>query len=643
MHKAALSFYTLCLASSLVLTSLPASAASISSQRSLYTQAKAAMDKKDPTVYLANQRQLKNYPLTPYLAYEELSLRLDSASTQEVERFLKAHDDLPQSRWLKLRWLRNLAKNYDWKTFDRYYSAELNFTELDCLSGQSHLYQGRKQQAFALADQLWLSGQSQPNACDPLFAAWQDAGLQTEEKRWERLKLAVQARNYGLANYLVKQLAYSHNQAQLLIAVSKNPERLNDRAQFASNHPLMGEIVLAGLTRLARQSPETTIPLLADYSRQFSFSPEQQLSVARTVALTLAKRFDAQALPIMATYDPELKDDSLSEWRTRLLLRLERWSEAHQLIKRFPQHLAETNRWRYWLARTEQLANPRSQQITPLFNAIPQERDFYSFLAADFLHQPYVLTHIPVKASQSTLKTLEALPGTQRAQEFYARGEVIDARREWYHVGSQLSAEQLKAQAQLAFNMNWYFPAIRGLGLAKHLDDLVIRFPTPYKSSLIQYAKAQSISPSWAMAITRQESGFMEDARSHAGALGLMQLMPATARETAKRYQINLPSNAQVLNPTTNIQLGTAYLNQVASQFNGNRVLASAAYNAGPGRVRQWLRGAEHLPYDVWAETIPFDETRLYVHNVLTYAVIYGKKLNVPTSVVEPSEKILRL
>ncbi|HBS79382.1 MAG TPA: lytic murein transglycosylase, partial [Pseudomonas sp.] len=140
-------------------------------------------------------------------------------------------------------------------------------------------------------------------------------------------------------------------------------------------------------------------------------------------------------------------------------------------------------------------------------------------------------------------------------------------------------------------------------------------------------------------AITRQESAFMADARSHVGASGLMQLMPATAKETARRFGIPLASPQQVLNPNVNIQLGAAYLSQIYGQFNGNRVLASAAYNAGPGRVRQWLKNAQHLPFDVWVENIPFDETRQYVQNVLTYSVIYGQKLNSPQPLVEWHER----
>ena len=187
--------------------------------------------------------------------------------------------------------------------------------------------------------------------------------------------------------------------------------------------------------------------------------------------------------------------------------------------------------------------------------------------------------------------------------------------------------------------MQWYFPAIPTLAQAPYWDDLDIRFPMPFKNMMVRHSRAREINPSWAYAITRQESAFMMEAQSHVGASGLMQLMPATARETAQRYNIPYSTKQQMISPDTKIQLGTAYLSQVYGQFKGNRVLASAAYNAGPGRVRQWLRDTQHLGYDVWVENIPFDETRSYVQNVLTYAVIYGDKLNKPQSLVEWHER----
>ena len=229
--------------------------------------------------------------------------------------------------------------------------------------------------------------------------------------------------------------------------------------------------------------------------------------------------------------------------------------------------------------------------------------------------------------------------GIRRALEFHARGQVVDARREWYHVSRLFSREEMVAQARLAYDMGWYFPAIRTISQAQYWDDLDIRFPMAHQGSLTRAARNRGLHSSWVFAITRQESAFMNDARSGAGAGGLMQLMPATAQETARKFGIPLSSPRQVYDPETNIQLGAAYLSQVHAQFGGNRVLASAAYNAGPGRVRQWLRGADHLAFDVWVESIPFDETRQYVQNVLSYSVIYGHKLNAPQPLVEWHER----
>ena len=159
-----------------------ASAASLAQQRSLYDQAKLALSKNDAAPYLNNRAALRDYPLTPYLAYDELTQRLPSASDDEVEKFLLEHGDLPQINWMKLRWLRLLSERQNWSLFLNYYSPELKFTELDCRFAQYQLQSGQTAAAFATADKLWLSAQSQPNACDPLFGSWQAAGLMTEEK-----------------------------------------------------------------------------------------------------------------------------------------------------------------------------------------------------------------------------------------------------------------------------------------------------------------------------------------------------------------------------------------------------------------------------------------------------------------------------
>ncbi|VXC52995.1 Lytic transglycosylase, catalytic [Pseudomonas sp. 8Z] len=616
-----------------------ADAANLAQQRQFYDEAKRALAKGDSGPYRNYASALRDYPLTPYLAYDDLTNRLKSASNAEVEKFLAEHGDLPQASWMKLRWLRLLAERGDWKPFLAHYDAKLNFTELNCLYGQYQLSHGLNAEGNATAEKLWLVGKSQPNACDPLFERWEANGQLTEQRRWQRTKLAVEAGNYGLANFLIKSMPTLGARGALMVEVAQKPQILKQSARFTPADAAMADVVGLGLRRLARQSPEDALSLLDSYAQRMKFSQDEQVAIARQIGLTLARRFDPRGLDVMAKYDPQLRDNTVSEWRARLLLRSGRWDEAYQLTQRMPAELASSNRWRYWAARSLQLAQPNSQQPATLFQALAKERDFYGFMAADQVKAPYKLNNQPLTLDPKTVQKVRNTAGIKRAMEFHARGQIVDGRREWYHVSRLFNRDELVAQARLAYDMGWYFPAIRTISQAQYWDDLDVRFPMAHRDELVREAQRRDIHSSWVFAITRQESAFMADARSHAGAMGLMQLMPGTAKETARKFSIPMASPRQALNPDINIQLGAAYLSQIYGQFNGNRVLASAAYNAGPGRVRQWLRGANHLSYDVWVENIPFDETRQYVQNVLSYSVIYGQKLGSPHPLVAWHER----
>ncbi|MBJ9975339.1 transglycosylase SLT domain-containing protein [Pseudomonas sp. S75] len=628
--------------SCLVFTAATASAAQaidITQQRQYYDEAKRALAKGDKGPYLRYADALADYPLTPYLAYDELTARLKTASNEEIERFLAQHGDLPQANWMKLRWLRWLSERGDWKTFAKYYDAKLNFTELDCLNGQYQLASGQRAEGFATAEKLWNVGKSQPAACDTLFGLWAAEGQLTEARRWQRAKLAAQARNYTLASNLVQTLPTLATQGKLLIDVAQKPELLKQPARFQPASDAMSDVVSLGLRRLARQDPDQAMALLDDYAQRMHFSRDEKVAIAREIGLTLARRYDPRALDLMTGYDPELRDNTVSEWRMRLLLRLGRWEDAYELSRRLPKDLSDSSRWRYWQARSLELAQPNNPQIPLLYKNVSRERDFYGFLAADRAQTPYQLNNKPLVLSQALLNKVRNTPGVRRALEFHARGQIVEGRREWYHVSRHFNRDEMVAQARLAYDLRWYFPAIRTISQAQYWDDLDIRFPMAHRDTLVREAQVRGLHSSWVFAITRQESAFMDDARSPVGASGLMQLMPGTAKETARKFSIPLASPAQVLDPDKNIQLGAAYLSQVHGQFNGNRVLASAAYNAGPGRVRQWLKGAKHLSFDVWVESIPFDETRQYVQNVLSYSVIYGQKLNAPQPLVDWHER----
>jgi soluble lytic murein transglycosylase len=616
-------------------------AASLDQQRKWYDEARQALRKGDAGPYRRHAVALRSYPLEPYLAHDALARRLPGASNREVSKFFAEHGDLPQASQLKVRWLRLLAERRDWRPFLEHYDPGQEITELDCLYGRYLLESGQQEAGQAQAERLWLVGASQPDECDGLFSLWQRQGGLTEELRWQRMRLAALAGNLGLATFLARDLHSRQQDAQLLLEVARTPERLSQTQRFNRNDERMAEIVSLALRRLARRDPDRALELFDSYSRRLTFTSEERLAIVRELGLRLAKRFDSRALQLMAEHDPDLRDATLAEWRVRLLLRLERWEEAYQLTSRFEGDLAQSNRWRYWRARSLQLARGDTPEALQLYTPLAAERDFYGFLAADRIGRPYRIGHQPLQIDPQVLQRVRASAGIRRAMELYQRGQIVDARREWYHVSRLFSREELIAQAKLAHDMDWHFPAIRTISLAQHWDDLDIRFPLAYQGALVGSARQRGLESSWVYAITRQESGFMDDARSHAGATGLMQVMPATARDTARRFGIPLRSTRQILDPELNIQLGTAYLSQVHRQFDHNRILATAAYNAGPKRVRQWLADGQEMDFDVWLESLPFDETRQYVQNVLTYAVIYADKLGAPRTLVEGHEKVV--
>lgn len=618
---------------------LPAQTKSLQAQRTAYFKAKEALDKGNPLIYYSNKELLNDYVLEPYLAYADLSLRLPVANDQEVLDFIRDHADLPQIKWLEMRWLRKIAIQGDWPLFLKYYKAN-HFSELDCLYGQ-YLYQNKYTDAAnRLAKKLWLKGYSQPNSCDALFNQWQKLGGLSNDMYWKRLVLALEAKQYRLGTHLMNQLSGNYKeQAKRFIDVAQKPELLDKTAQFQNKDSFTADIVGLGLRRLARQNPDNALTLLDYYSKRLHFTTQHKADLANDIGLTLARRFDPRALPLLEKYDPQLKHNDVSEWRARLLLRTGRWQQAHALILQFPDELSKHSRWKYWKARTLELSNPNDKSVNEWYQSLATERDFYGFLAAQHINAPYRFNDSPIIVNNNAVLKIKNSPAMQRIFELQTLELDKELWVEWNHATRFLSREELLAFAQLQYDLQMYFSAIRTLAAAEYWDDLNIRFPIAHRKQLETQAQKRNIDPTWAFAIMRQESAFKANIKSYAGAMGLMQLMPGTAKETAKKFDIPLAKVSDALDPDTNIQLGNAFLGQMYTSFQNNRILASAAYNAGPGRVRQWLKNSSNLDFDVWIETIPFNETRQYVQNVLFYSVIYGYKLDKPRHLIDKHER----
>ena len=355
------------------------------------------------------------------------------------------------------------------------------------------------------------------------------------------------------------------------------------------------------------------------------FLGEDENYVMRHVGILAAQDHLPQALTWLAGVSADATDDTLHLWRVRAALRLGDWEAAQRFIAGLTEEQQREPQWRYWSARVLEAAGQKAD-AQRLYAALARSRGYYGFLAADHLGEDYSMQHVAIDANPEEVSAMLARPGIQLAQELYAAGQTVDARRQWNWTIRHMSNRELQVAAVIARQWGWHDRAILTVGRSRNLDDIELRFPLLYRESIETNASRSGIDPSWVYGVVRQESAFMTDARSHAGALGLMQLMPTTGRLTGRRVGIRAYSKGAILNVENNLRLGVAYLKEVLDRNRGHQALATASYNAGPHRVTNWMP-EQPLDADIWIETIPFNETREYVKNVLSYSAIYDHRL----------------
>jgi len=261
------------------------------------------------------------------------------------------------------------------------------------------------------------------------------------------------------------------------------------------------------------------------------------------------------------------------------------------------------------------------------FSGLSQERSFYGFLSSELLNKPLQLNHQLSTPSNEQITRVLSTPGIVRAWELYQIKEDTYARSEWNLAITRMPAEDRGIAAQLADQWGWHHHAIMAAARSDIRDNLKLRFPTAYQNTVASNASKNGIAKDWVFSLIRQESAFSYQAKSPVGALGMMQIMPATAKEISKNMGIRYKGKYSLLQPEKNIQLGTRYMGQLLKRFQGNTILATAAYNAGPNRAKRWQPKYTPMAGDIWIETIPYKETRNYVKNVMTYQAIYRSHL----------------
>ncbi|EIK44978.1 lytic murein transglycosylase, putative, lmt23A [Cellvibrio sp. BR] len=611
-------------------------------ERQQYDRAQKALNSKSMAEYRQLVKKLQNYPLVPYLEYQDLSERLITLPKTEVERFFNRYPDSFLAERLTHRWLRTLAQRERWTDYRQFYDARLTDPELACLNLRARLATGDKT-ALDEVGALWNIEKAQSKACDPVFAEWRKAGRMTPELIWQRHLKVLKAGNNGMASYLSNLLPATEKPLALLLQqVNTNPRLLKQTSKFAKQSPQMKTVILHGLEKLARTNAKEALSLWRIYDAQQLFSDDDRNAIKYQIALRLLYQdHDAEAEKLVAS-TPNLNSIDLLEWLLRESLRKQNWEQVNEWLTRLPEDARATERWRYWQARTmEELGIKEINGETPMaiYNTVAPARSFYGFLAADKTGINYHLLDRPVVVSDEQVRAVENSQGMLRAREFLDRGNLSAATREFFYSARRMKPEQAAIAGRLAERWGWHRHGIQVMAEAQLWDELQVRFPIVYQDHVTKAAKQTSVNPLLIFAVARQESAFMHDAKSPAGAVGLMQLLPSTAKQTAQKSGMSF--NAQdLIKPDKNIALGSRYLDYLLGVFDGNRILAAAAYNAGPSRVRQWMNKEKNaqLPYDVWIETIPFKETRGYVQNILSFSVIYAYRLGQETKFVTAEE-----
>ena len=610
---------------------LPAVAADdIERQRALFMQVHDAAERGDwrpvEALETADRALLETYVLWPDLRAAWLRARLGRVPAAEVDAFLDAYGTLRPARELRYRHAIELAERGDldafFRIYERFYQG-LDIARLDCYALQAELAAGRERRVTTRALALWLTGTSQVDECDPVFDDLRDRGLLAPEQYAARFDLAIAAREFKLARWLGRSIDDRHVAvAETWMRAQSDPEDfLRAHAGLDDSDDSQRQLAYAA-ERLTYRDPVLAHKLWRKVAKRHPFSEQQHADTARHIALWTARDGLPGAYDQLVDLPVAAQDDEVLRWRARTSLRTARWVHLVNDIRSMSDEERNTEEWRYWHA----LALRRIGQVEAahtMFEVLAGERSYYGFLAADEIGRAYSFAQERLVPDEDAIAALASMPGLIRARELFLVGQDSRGRSEWDAAVETLDDAAKLQAAILADRWSWHSRAIATVATVEAYDDLAIRYPLPYLALFERSSADASIATTWAYGIARSESLFMHDVRSRAGAIGLMQLMPATGRQVARDLNLPFSGTATLTDPESNIRLGTTYLSQMAARYSGNAVAATAAYNAGPHRVDAWLPTAGPVDARIWIENIPFNETRGYVKRVLAAQTIF--------------------
>lgn len=600
-----------------------------------FKAARAALSAGDRDSFLEHAESLEGHSLQLELWRADLQSRLDQASADEVLAFIERHRGTAPAERIRRGWLERLARERRWSEYVESYVDDGSDARA-CWYRRALLNIGREQEAFGDLSSLYLTARSLPPACDPLFAAWSRQGGLTPALAWTRIEQALMNGNTGVAAYQSRYLPPDQQPwVELLVAVHRRPAMLLEEpvtADRVSDPMRRQRLLVHGVERLAPGSPAQARLLHASIlaAEQLPTGLAERLDIALGEAF--ARAGEPEALGYLERIEPRPDNADLQQRRLRAALRLRAWPELARWAGVLTSGADPLGKWRYWRGQAllrSAVGSAARAAAAHSFASAATERSLWGFASAELVGRPLALEHRPVPIAREDVDALLASETAARVRALADLGRQTDVSREWRDLTQAMGRAEKLVAAVGAAELGLANESILTLARAAYWDDLELRFPLAYRRLVDEASSAHDLAPDWLYAVIRQESAFDPDIASHAGAVGLMQLMPATAREVAVKTGREPPERLALIDPALNIALGSAYLAEMQSRFDGHALVASAAYNAGPNAVRRWIP-KQPVDGDLWLTEIPYGETRTYVRRVLTYRIIYRHRLGLP-------------
>ncbi len=568
------------------------------------------------------KKQLQGYRLSHYLDYALIKASMKSLPDVDITVFIDNNQDSPLVDSLNDMYTYELGKQKKWTKYLQRYKNNRKSQNMHCWYLQARIETKKTTGLPQAISDTWMSGLSLPDSCNSVFVWWENQGHLNDKLLLERIKLAFKVNNASTARYLVGKLKKTPAWTQYALSLMKDPVIALKAALAWQDNSVNRELVYLKAKMMASKKPNVMYPLWGKLKKHFTLSEKQKAVVDRKIALFAATDYLPFTITAMDELPSAQHDAQINAWKVRYHLYNHNWADVIDTINKMPAFQRKKDSWQYWMGRA--LAKTQKQtKAKTIFTQLSKKSSYYGFLAADHMRLPYALCNEDI-----TSEKINVLPeNLENSFELFALDMIALARKEWIIGYRKLSNGQRRELANIAYEKGWYnkVSAIMGaLGLWKNYK---MRYPLAYLNEITELANEHRLLPQWIMSIITQESAWQTDAISRADARGLMQIIDPTAKRLSKQLGVSYSGKQQLHNANFNLKLGIFYQRKLFDEFSNHPLLALASYNAGESKANDWLSKFPTSP-DIWAETIPYRETRDYIAKILTNITIYDWLIN---------------